>query len=105
MICWTDDPVRDAENYWAEKYEELEKLPECGMCGEHIQEEHCYEIDDKLICEDCLRVLHRWREEGDGLRCGVCGELITDADYHEIEGKPTCDNCVRVFQRRTEDYT
>ena len=54
----TDDPVKDAERYIAEKESELEKLPECYECGEHIQTEKCYEINGEVICPDCLQLYH-----------------------------------------------
>ena len=33
---------------------ELDKLPKCYYCNETIQDEYCYEINDELICVDCL---------------------------------------------------
>ena len=33
---------------------ELDKLPKCYYCDEPIQEEYCYEINDELICVECL---------------------------------------------------
>lgn len=58
------------DNYdlWAEydsmKEEELEKLPKCSECGEPIQSDECYEINDELICPECLRENHRkWVED------------------------------------------
>ena len=38
----------------AELEKELEKLPKCSECGEHIQDEYCYEINGKYICESCM---------------------------------------------------
>ena len=37
----------------------LEKLPVCSECGEHIQDEHCFEINDEYICERCMNENHR----------------------------------------------
>lgn len=56
---WTDDPVRDAERYEAEKEERLKRLPVCCECDEHIQSDECYEINGELLCPDCLRDNHR----------------------------------------------
>lgn len=50
----TDDPVRDAERYYGEQDEALEKLPKCSICGEAIQDDFLYEINDELVCEECL---------------------------------------------------
>ncbi len=54
MWGWTDDPVADAERYFAEQDEELEKLPKCCECGEPIQTDTYYEFDGDLYCEDCM---------------------------------------------------
>ena len=50
----TNDPVRDAERYFAEQDKALEKLPKCSCCGHRIQDDYHYDIDDVLICEGCL---------------------------------------------------
>lgn len=38
----------------AEKEEWLNKLPVCFECGEHIQDEYCFEINGEYICERCM---------------------------------------------------
>ena len=38
----------------AEKQAELDKLPVCEYCGERIQDDYYFEINDECICEDCL---------------------------------------------------
>lgn len=54
-MFFTDDPVRDAQRYYEEKEQELERLPKCADCGEPIQDEYCVEIGEgKYICEHCL---------------------------------------------------
>lgn len=50
----TDDPIADFERWDAEQQERIEKLPVCSICGEHIQDEYCYEINDEIFCADCL---------------------------------------------------
>ena len=30
------------------------RLPKCEYCGEHIQDEHFYEIDGEILCQECL---------------------------------------------------
>ena len=40
--------------YQAEQDRKLSKLPECSVCFEPIQDEHCYLINDELICPDCM---------------------------------------------------
>lgn len=55
----TDDPIADFTRHDAEQSRWLKKRPVCSECGEHIQDEHCYEINDELICEECLEQNHR----------------------------------------------
>lgn len=54
MYIKTDDPVADYERYDAELEQERELLPECSGCGEKIEDDFCYEINDEIICEECL---------------------------------------------------
>lgn len=54
MFIRTDDPVSDADRYFAEQERELQKLPRCSECDEPIQDEFCYEINGELICERCM---------------------------------------------------
>jgi formylmethanofuran dehydrogenase subunit E len=32
----------------------LEKRPVCSICGEHIQDEECYLVNDEYICIECM---------------------------------------------------
>ena len=59
-MSWTDDPVRDADRYFEEQDEQLEQLPVCDECGEHIQGEGYYEVHDFKICPDCMQDHWRW---------------------------------------------
>lgn len=63
MLYYTDNPVADAERYYNEKEEELEKLPKCNECGKPIQEETCYEIKGKYICENCMEGHKKYTED------------------------------------------
>jgi formylmethanofuran dehydrogenase subunit E len=56
---YSDDPIRDFERYDSGQARELRRLPVCAECGEPIQDEHCFEINDELICEQCLNQNHR----------------------------------------------
>lgn len=39
------------------------RLPKCSECGEHIEDDECYEFDGNLICIDCMEENHRvWVE-------------------------------------------
>lgn len=54
MYIRTDDPVRDEMNYSAELEDKLQKMPKCSYCDHHIQDDYLYEINDELICEECI---------------------------------------------------
>lgn len=54
MMYFTDDPVADYNRYSEEQDKQLQKLPKCSYCDEHIQDEHFYEINDEVLCEECL---------------------------------------------------
>ena len=41
----------------------LELLPFCEICGEPIQEDHFYEINDEFVCEHCLDKLFKRNTE------------------------------------------
>ena len=43
----------------AEQERMLAKLPICSECGEPIQSDECYEINDELVCPQCLEENHR----------------------------------------------
>lgn len=63
-MFYTDDPLRDFHMHDAEQERKLKMLPKCSECGEHIQTDECYEINDELICPDCLDKNHRkWVED------------------------------------------
>lgn len=51
----TNDPVADYLRYDAERQKELDRLPKCYICGEPIQSDFCYKINDELVCEECLK--------------------------------------------------
>lgn len=42
---------------------EADKLPECVYCGEKIRTEKCYEINDELVCLECMKDFERWTED------------------------------------------
>lgn len=45
----------DAFNWHdAEQQRQLSKCPKCVECGEPIQDEYCYCIDNELLCSDCM---------------------------------------------------
>ena len=56
----TNDPDRDFDRWDAEQESALELLPVCCECGERIQDDFCYQINDEVICEECLN--HSFRK-------------------------------------------
>lgn len=54
MFWMTDNPGRDADRYIAWQEAKLEKLPECEICGERIQDDYLYEVFGHIVCEDCI---------------------------------------------------
>ncbi len=59
MCFFTDDPLADFHRHDDEQQEQLERLPVCSECDCHIQTEYCYEINNELICPDCMEENHR----------------------------------------------
>lgn len=59
--------VPDAYDLWeaheAEQEKLLELLPECEICGVTIQEDYYFEINDAIICENCMVEQYRKRTE------------------------------------------
>lgn len=43
----------------AQQQAELDKLPVCSECGEPIQDDFCFEVNDELICDECMHNNHR----------------------------------------------
>lgn len=58
-MYYTDNPVLDAMRYDAERQAEIEKLPICSECDEHIQDEYLFEINGEYICEHCMEENHK----------------------------------------------
>lgn len=63
-MYYTNNPVADAERYMAEQERELQKLPKCNHCREHIQDETCWVINGKIYHPDCAEELFcKWTED------------------------------------------
>jgi hypothetical protein len=37
-----------------EQDEWLEQRPVCVCCGDHIQDDYCYDVGGEIYCEDCM---------------------------------------------------
>ena len=55
----TDNPLADFASWDAEQTAQLERLPVCADCGEPMQDDHYYLINDEVICPDCLESGYR----------------------------------------------
>lgn len=53
------DPYLDFLDHEFENEQWLKSRPECDCCGEHIQDEHYYRIDDTNYCEKCIEKFKR----------------------------------------------
>ena len=51
---YTDDPAADYDAYCLEQEAAMESLPRCEECGQRIEDECCYVINDEPICETCI---------------------------------------------------
>lgn len=54
-MYYTDNPHADFDSHDREQSEWLDTLPVCCRCGEPIQDEDLYDIDDNLYCEECMK--------------------------------------------------
>ena len=55
MFRYTDDPVADAAAY-DEELARLEKeVPVCCYCNKPVADDYYYEINDEVICADCMQ--------------------------------------------------
>ena len=46
-----------------EQQRRLEKLPVCEYCGETITDDHYYDLDGDIVCQECLDHNFRKRVE------------------------------------------
>lgn len=53
-MCYSDDPVRDASFHDLEQDRWLKSRPRCKWCGQRIQDDDAFEINDELVCNDCV---------------------------------------------------
>lgn len=62
-MYYSDDPARDAERYAADQDRRLAQLPVCSDCGEPVQDDHFYQINDEVICPNCMESNYRKNTE------------------------------------------
>lgn len=51
---WTDDPVKDAERYFAEQEEKTNCFPICSVCKEVVYDDYITDLYGEIICENCF---------------------------------------------------
>ena len=62
-MCYIPDYLDHWADHNRQQEESLKNLPECCECGEKIQDEYCFEINDEFVCERCLIENHRKNTE------------------------------------------
>lgn len=64
MEHYTDNPVADYDRFAADQEKELNRLPLCSECGERIQDDECWVINDEIYCPECAEELFcKWTED------------------------------------------
>lgn len=58
-MSYTDDPLLDFDRFDREQQKRLDRLPVCADCGEAVQDDHFYLINDAVICPDCMESGYR----------------------------------------------
>lgn len=56
MTHYTDDPLMDFDRWQADEERWLMQRPICKDCGEHIQDEEAFYINDSWICIECMEL-------------------------------------------------
>lgn len=56
---YTDDPLSDYARWETEQERRLAKLPVCEYCGEPVQDDHYFLINDEVLCRECLHSQYR----------------------------------------------
>ena len=54
MFRYTDDPIADHAAYEAELARLEEQVPVCAYCNRPVAEDFYYEINDEVICAECM---------------------------------------------------
>lgn len=58
-MFYTNDPIADFDRYDWELNKTLVSHPVCADCGEAVQDDHYYLINDVVICPDCMESGYR----------------------------------------------
>ena len=64
MSFYTDDPLRDADNYDRWKHDLLADNPVCEVCGDTIMDKYYSDINGyDVLCPNCLENKYERRVE------------------------------------------
>lgn len=58
-MIYTDDPAKDFDRWDMEQARREARLPVCDCCGEIINDDFYWEIDDEILCADCMNERYR----------------------------------------------
>lgn len=53
-LFYTSDPVADFERHDRERAKREKQYPKCDYCNQPIQDEHLFDINGDVMCEQCL---------------------------------------------------
>lgn len=53
-MFYSDNPIRDYDRYCEEQEREMEKYPECAVCGKRITDDFLYHINGDIYCLECM---------------------------------------------------
>lgn len=59
IVFYSDDPVKDFEDYDRQQAKKLSELPVCMDCDEPITGSRYYEFNGEYICQECLKTYHQ----------------------------------------------
>ena len=59
------DPLDDFDRLDRELRRREARLPKCEKCGHVIYDEYCFEIDNEILCEECM--VERYRKNTEDL--------------------------------------
>ena len=62
-MSYTDNPIADFDDYSYRQEKWLKSRPECAWCGQPIQDESAYYVNNDWCCERCMEEMRRWIDE------------------------------------------
>lgn len=51
---YSDNPLADFNAWDMEQTRQLARLPVCDYCRHEIQDDFYFEINEEIVCEECL---------------------------------------------------